>query len=118
MNWTYAVELADLKKNNRITTTIDGNKILFIWHENKVHAVESQCPHFKLPLNKATITAENEIVCPFHRSAFDLCTGKVKCWAPWPAVVSGLLGKISKPKTLKIYPTLIDNERVMVDVQS
>lgn len=116
MNWTSGVDLTELQKNNRITTVVDGNKILFIWHDNKVHAVQAQCPHFKLPLGKGEINTQNELVCPFHRSAFDLCTGDVKCWAPWPAAISGLLGKISKPKKLKIYPTQIEGNRVMVDL--
>lgn len=116
MGWTAALNLCDLKKNNRQTADINGNKILFIWHEEQVHAVAAHCPHFKLPLRKGTINDKNELVCPFHKSAFDLDTGKVKCWAPWPAAISGLLCKISKPKPLKVYPTRIENDQIMVDI--
>ena len=116
MGWTKAIDLSELKKNNRQTADINGNKILFIWHDEKVHAVAAQCPHFKLPLLKATINDKNELVCPFHKSAFDLDAGTVQCWAPWPAALSGVLRKLSKPKPLKIYPTRIENNQILVDV--
>lgn len=116
MAWYDAGDLDTLKKNERIVIEFDNQKILLIWHGNEVHAVQSQCPHLKLPLFKSQITEQNEIVCPFHKSSFDLCSGDVKCWSPWPKVVSGLLGKISKPKNLRIYPVKLEADRVMVEV--
>ena len=114
MAWTAAISLSELQKNNRQTAVIDGNKILFIWHEDKVHAVASQCPHLKLPLTKASIQ-DDEIVCPFHHSAFDLNTVSVTCWSPWPPVVGPLLGKCSKPKDLQVYPVRVDGDQIFVD---
>lgn len=116
MSFVFAVKLSDLKKNNRITTTIDNNKILLIWGNDKVHAVQAQCPHLKLPLTKAKLTDKNEIVCPFHHSSFDLCTGDVKCWSPWPPVLGNLLAKISQPKSLKIYQTEIQEDNIMLKI--
>ena len=116
MNFIPALKLCDLKKNSRMTVVVNELKILFIWIEDKVHAVESQCPHFKLPLAKGKINDNNELVCPFHHSAFDLCTGDVKCWSPWPLGVGKLLGKVSKPKKLKIYKTEVRGDEVFVEV--
>ena len=116
MAWKTAVSLAKLQETSRETVTIDGNKILFIWHEDKVHAVQAQCPHLHLPLAKGEINDKCELVCPFHKSAFDLMTGAVKCWSPWPPVVGALLGKISKAKDLRIYPTKIENDQVFVEL--
>ena len=116
MAWKAAINLVDLQQNNRQTALIDGHKILFIWHDEQVHAVQAQCPHLKLPLAKGTINEECALVCPFHKSAFDLKTGAVKCWSPWPPVVGALLGKVSKPKELRIYPTKVENEQIFVNV--
>ena len=116
MSWKTAVDLTQLQQQNRQVAVIDGTKILFIWHNEQVHAVQPQCPHFKLPLVKGKINENDELVCPFHKSAFDLTTGAVKCWAPWPAAVSPLLGKLSKPKELQIYPTKIQDGQVFVDI--
>ena len=114
MEWTAAINLKDLQQSSRQTTTIDGNKILFIMHEDKVHAVESQCPHLKMPLTKGKITEDCAIVCPFHKSSFDLKTGDVKCWSPWPPVIGILLCKLSKKRKLKVYPTKVENDQIFV----
>ena len=116
MAWKSAINLSQLKQNIRQTAIIDGNKILFIWHDEQVHAVQAQCPHFKLPLAKGKINDKCELVCPFHKSAFDLKTGAVKCWSPWPAALSTVLGKLSKPKDLQIYPTRVDNDQIFVEL--
>ncbi|KTC86921.1 Rieske (2Fe-2S) protein [Legionella brunensis] len=116
MAWKAAIDLSQLKKNERETLVIDNHKILFIWHKEQVHAVQAQCPHFKLPLSKGKINDDCAIVCPFHKSEFDLATGAVKCWSPWPKAVGTLLGKIAKPKELKVYPTRITEGKVEVKI--
>ncbi len=116
MVWKTAIGLVDLQQNIRQTATIDGNKILFILHNEQIHAVQAQCPHLKYPLAKGKITENCELVCPLHKSAFDLNTGAVKCWSPSPPIVGNLLGKISKPKTLRVYSTRVENDQIMVDV--
>lgn len=117
MAWHAAVDLKQLQQSTRETMVIEGNKILFIWHDDQVHAVQAQCPHMKWPLAKGTVNKKCELVCPLHKSAFDLTTGAVKCWTPWPPVLGALLAKLSKPKDLKIYPTRIENDQVYVELK-
>jgi nitrite reductase/ring-hydroxylating ferredoxin subunit len=114
MSFKPAMELAKLQQ----VAVIDGEKILFIWHNDQVHAVQSQCPHLKLPLTKGKITGDSSIICPFHKSEFDLKTGEAKCWSPWPPVVGNVLGMISKEKNLKIYPTQIENGQILVQTST
>lgn len=116
MVWKDALDLQQLQEQQRHVATIDGHKILFIWHQDGVHAVASQCPHFKLPLAKGKITEQNTLVCPFHKSEFDLSSGEVACWSPWPPVLGNVLGKVSSSKPLKIYPTRIEQGKIMVDI--
>ena len=116
MAWQAALNLTELKQKTRETMVIDGAKILFIWHGEEIHAVQAQCPHLKMPLAKGCITDDNAIVCPFHHSAFDLKTGAVNCWSPWPNVIGPLLGKLSTPKDLRIYPTRVEGDEIFVDV--
>jgi nitrite reductase/ring-hydroxylating ferredoxin subunit len=117
MAWHYVSDLDTLQKEGRQVISLDAHRILLIWHEDQIYATQSQCPHLKLPLAKAQINEKNEIVCPFHKSAFDLCSGEVKCWSPWPAMLSGVLGKVSKPKNLSVYPVKIEGNKIMVDLQ-
>ena len=116
MNWITATKLAQLQAVGRETLTIEGHKILFIWHEKEVYATQAQCPHLGMPLAKGKIDEACHLVCPFHKSAFDLKTGAVECWSPWPPVVGPLLGKLSKPKNLRIYPTRIEGDDVVVQL--
>ncbi len=118
MAWKAALNLTQLQQNIRETVVIDGHKILFIWHDDQIHAVQSQCPHLKLPLTKGKITDDCALVCPFHKSEFDLKTGEVKCWSPWPPALGSLLAKFSKPKELRIYPTLVDKGQIFVELES
>lgn len=117
MTWKAAVSLNKLQQNMRETVVIDGHKILLIWHDDHVYAVQAQCPHLKLPLAKGRITDDCALVCPFHKSEFDLKTGEVKCWSTWPPAIGSLLGKLSKPKELRIYPTLVDKGQIFVELE-
>lgn len=116
MAWVDGINFDKLQQEQRHVAVIEGKKILFIWHLDKVHAVQSQCPHFKLPLTKGKITDECAIVCPFHKSEFDLQTGDVKCWSTFPPVIGSLLGKLSKPEKLHIYQTRIHENSVQVEL--
>lgn len=116
MAWQLGIDLAELQQKERQTTTINGKKILFLWHKEQIHAIQAQCPHFKLPLSKGKLSDNCTIICPFHKSEFDLTTGDIKCWSPWPPAIGNLLGKISQPKPLKIYPTRIEQDKVYIDI--
>ncbi len=115
MAWHNAAALNEVIAQRQVVV-LDGQKVLLIWHHEQVHAVQAQCPHLKLPLTKGQINEKNELVCPFHKSAFDLCSGEAKCWSPWPPIVGGLLGAISSEKNLKVYPVKIEENRIFVDV--
>lgn len=115
MAWEKAIALDTLKKAKRVTLTLNQLSILFIWHDNSIYAVQAQCPHLKLPLKNATITDHRELVCPFHKSTFDLKTGATVDWSPWPPMIGPLLGKVSCPKPLKIYATRLDGNDIFID---
>ena len=116
MNWTAALSMSELQKNNRLTLMMEGKKVLFIFHDEKVYAIQSQCPHMKFPLTKGKINEKCEITCPLHKSAFDLKTGDVQCWSPWPPAVGALLGKLSKPKKLQTYPTRVEKDQIYINL--
>ncbi|MBE9042214.1 Rieske (2Fe-2S) protein [Oscillatoriales cyanobacterium LEGE 11467] len=116
MAWVKALPRENLEAGGRQVVKIGDRKILLVDLDGKICAVNNACPHLKLPLKKGKITPDGAIVCPFHRSAFDLCTGEVKTWSPFPPVVGNLLGKISAEKTLEVFPTRIESDSIWVDV--
>lgn len=116
MAWISTLPLTQLQANIRHKIAIKDEEILLLLNKGSVHAIASRCPHLNLPLVKGKLTDACAIICPFHKSEFDLKTGKILRWSPWPLVVGKLLGKISKEKPLKIYPTNIEDGMVLVDV--
>ena len=61
------------------------------------------------------------IVCPLHRSAFDLKSGKlVGPWCPAPPLIGPLTGKLKSPKELKTFQVRSQggNVQVLLDVNA
>lgn len=116
MGWTKVLTTEELPSGDRKVVKVGEQKILIINDNDKLYAVNNACPHLKLPLKKGKLTADGAIVCPFHRSAFDLCTGEVKNWTPWPPVVGNVLGKISSEQKLSVFATRIEDGSIWVEV--
>lgn len=105
MNMIRVLPVADVPENARKVVEVGENNVLVIHSGGKFFAVSNQCPHMKLPLKGGKLTEDNAIVCPFHRSAFDLENGDVKEWSPWPPLVGKALGSLVREKALPVYDT-------------
>lgn len=116
MNWIKSLKLNELPEGEKRVVNISDHQVLLINHQTKIYAVKNKCPHLNLPLQKATISEDNAIVCPWHRSAFDLSTGNVKDWSPWPPMLGKLLGCLSREKALKTFQTKIENGTIMIGI--
>ncbi len=115
MVWTKILTEAELPSGSRQVLKLNQQSILVLNHEGQVFAVSNTCPHLKLPLKQGKIV-EGAIVCPFHRSAFDLCSGAVKDWTPFPPVIGNVLGMISKEQTLPVFPIKVENGEILIDL--
>ncbi len=116
MSWTKVLKSDALKPGDREVVKVGDRKILVLNHEGELYAVDNACPHLKLSLKKSKITKDCALVCPWHKSAFDLRTGEVKEWTPWPPLVGNLMGKISSSQSLQTFPTKIKDGSIWVDV--
>jgi len=115
MTWTKVLEANALASGGREVVNVGGRKILVLNHNNQFYAVDNTCPHLKLPLKSGKIE-DGAIVCSFHRSAFDLTTGEVKTWCPWPPGVGKLLSLVSAEKTLPVFPLRVEDGNILIDV--
>ncbi|MBD2501543.1 Rieske (2Fe-2S) protein [Anabaena azotica] len=116
MNWIKVISQDELPANGRKVVKVEQRNILLLNHNNQVFAIENSCPHLKLPLQKGKITDEGAIVCPFHRSAFDLTTGNPTTWTPFPPGIGKVMGMISKEKGLSVFPTRVEEGSIWVGV--
>ena len=116
MSWTEVIDTDKLPVGERQVVKLGDKNILLLNHEGKIYAVDNICPHLKLPMKKGKITSDCAIVCPWHRSSFDLETGAVKQWSPFPPVVGKVMGMMSKEKSLAVFPTRVEAGKIMVDL--
>ncbi|QSJ14537.1 Rieske (2Fe-2S) protein [Nostoc sp. UHCC 0702] len=114
MNWIKVLPQSELGANERKVVKVEQRAILLLNHNNQIYAVENSCPHLKLPMKKGKITDDGAIVCPFHRSAFDLATGNVKEWSTFPPGIGKVLGVVAKEKTLAVFPTRLEEGSIWV----
>jgi nitrite reductase/ring-hydroxylating ferredoxin subunit len=116
MTWIEALTIDEVPPGNRKAIKIGTKKLLIINHEDKIYAVENSCPHLKIPITKGEITADCAIICPFHRSSFDLETGNVKEWTPFPPIIGKVMGMMTQEKSLAVFPTRVESGKIMVDL--
>ncbi|NJO39186.1 MAG: Rieske (2Fe-2S) protein [Cyanobacteria bacterium CRU_2_1] len=117
MNWVKVLAQDALPKDARKVVTVGNHAILLLHHGEQIYAMDNACPHMRLPLQGGKITADNAIVCPWHHSAFDLQSGAVKDWSPWPPGIGRVLAMVSKEKGLTVFPTRVEEGSIWVDIE-
>jgi nitrite reductase/ring-hydroxylating ferredoxin subunit len=60
------------------TVLAGGKKICIAHSQDGFFAVSDRCPHNGFSLGKGWCTENNTVVCPLHRYAFDLKTGRAR----------------------------------------
>jgi nitrite reductase/ring-hydroxylating ferredoxin subunit len=116
MGWVSVLAADALANNERRVIKVEGSSILLLNHENNIYAMDNLCPHLKLPMQKGKISGDCTITCPWHKSTFNLQTGAVENWTPWPPGVGKVLGMVSTQKPLPVFPTRIDEGQIWVDI--
>ena len=69
-------EASELKDGETLRAEIDGTIVTLARWEGRYFAVQEFCTHRLGPLSEGRI-AEGQVMCPWHRSCFDLASGKV-----------------------------------------
>jgi nitrite reductase/ring-hydroxylating ferredoxin subunit len=116
MEWLMALAEDELPEGERQVVTFGERSILLIHHGDQVYALDSRCPHMGLPLKGAKIE-EGTLTCPWHHSAFDLETGDVQAWSPWPPAVGRMFAALSREKALPLYPTKVEEGSIWVGLK-
>lgn len=114
MEWIAVVPEDELPDGERRVVEAHGRAILVLHDRGQIYAVDNTCPHMGAALEAGELTEDGIIICPRHHSAFDLRTGKVREWAPWPPGVGRILGVISREKPLPVFPTKVEEGTIWV----
>ncbi|MGK7931940.1 MAG: Rieske (2Fe-2S) protein [Microcystaceae cyanobacterium] len=116
MVWTKVLAENELPTDSRQVVKLENHTLLLLNHEGQLYAVDNRCPHLKLSMKKGRISQDGAIICPWHRSEFDLCTGEAKTWITWPPVVSKAMAMVSSAKNLPTFPIKQEEGNIWVDL--
>jgi anthranilate 1,2-dioxygenase ferredoxin component len=92
-----------VSESKPITLVLNGIRICLGKNQGVFYAIEDTCPHQDASLGKGKTHPTGGVECPFHHYIFDLKTGKC------------LVGAC---RDLKTFPVKIENEAVLVFVES
>lgn len=65
-----------LKNNDAKTIRVEDKRYCLARFEDKYYAMQNNCPHAGAALGGGWCDSKGNIVCPVHRIAFDIKTGK------------------------------------------
>jgi 3-phenylpropionate/trans-cinnamate dioxygenase ferredoxin subunit len=95
--------------------SIGGINLLVARAGENFYAAENRCPHLGAKLTPGTLQG-SIVTCPRHGSQFDLTDGKVIRWTDWPGLISSLNRTLRPPRSLKVYRTKVEGEKILVEV--
>jgi adenylate cyclase len=94
-----------------------GADILLVRQGGEIYALRRNCPHMALSLEGGLIS-DGCIVCPHHHSAFELKSGRVRDWTPWPPGIGRVLGVLNRYKPLPTFPVRVRDGAISVSVEA
>lgn len=74
--WVRVIEDADLPEATPVGREVEGRAVLLFRRDAEVHALDDVCSHAGALLSRGEVEG-CAIVCPLHRSAFDLRDGSI-----------------------------------------
>ena len=112
--WVRILLESELEEGKRKAVQASMRRMIVFRLNGRLYAIESNCPHMRFPLNDARVTEDAGIICPFHHSAFDLATGDVKEWSPWPPGIGAIAGAIRRQRVLMTFPVKAEGGYIWV----
>ena len=110
------VKANELENGSKKKISVRGKDILLAKINGKYYAVDNRCPHLGGDLSKGKLNGDI-IVCPKHRSEFDLKDGHVIRWTDWSGIKLNLAKVVRSPKALKTYSVKEDGDKVFVEIK-
>ena len=106
----------ELKDGMMKKINVKGTNILLANVEGKYYAVDNQCPHLGGDLSKGKLDG-TKIICPKHRSEFDIKDGHVIRWTDWSGIKLNLAKAFRPPRPLKIYSVKEDENKILLEIK-
>lgn len=106
MRYLKAADTAELKSGGKMKVTLEGRVLVLANVDGMYYALDNRCPHMGGSLADGILEGTT-IVCPRHKTAFDLKTGKV--------AVNGRLAFVPlRVDDVKAYPVKVEGSDVLI----
>lgn len=112
---------ADLPNEGTRTFTIEGVSVVVARVDGRACAVLNKCPHVGLPLAGGKREG-NAIVCPWHGSRFDLCSGENLDWVQGVAGIKlpswsrQIIALGKKPTPVQSFPVTEEDGKLYIEL--
>ena len=117
MSISIEVDIANgLKDGSKKKISFRGTDILLAKVEGKYYAVDNRCTHLGGDLSKGKLDGTT-IICPKHRSEFDLKDGHVIRWTDWSGIKLNFAKVFRSPKALKTHSVKEDGGKIFVEIK-
>ena len=106
---------SDLNEGTMKEVTAEGRSLLIARIGETYYAADNKCPHFGAKLSEGTLEG-TVVVCPRHKSRFDLSDGHVVQWTDLPRPVATLGKMFKRPKALKMYEVKVEGDSILAEL--
>lgn len=106
----------DLTDGEMRAVTAGDRELVLARVGDDFYAADARCPHMGGRLVEGQLV-RTVIVCPRHGSRFDLTDGRVAMWTTSTGLSLSVAKTIRRPRPLRTYPVLVQEGRVLVDLQ-
>ena len=103
--WHRVIKGNKLKVGKKKMKNIGLRSIMIMRDELEVRVTDALCRHMAWPLPYGGKVKDGCVTCPLHQTRYDLETGEVKEWSPFPLIpmYGKILGKLRRPSPLAIH---------------
>lgn len=118
MVWKNAIKTKKLKPGKTKMVTLGIKTLMIGQFEDEYFATEGLCRHMRWPLAWGGKINDGCIRCPLHQTTHHIDDGSLVEWSPFPLLPAygKILGKLSKPKDLKVYQTRVEGDYIQVQL--
>jgi nitrite reductase/ring-hydroxylating ferredoxin subunit len=106
---------SDLAEGTMKEIMADGRSLLIARIGETYYAADNKCPHFGAKLSEGALEG-TVVICPKHKSRFNLSDGHVVQWTDLPRPVAVLGTVFKRPRALKMYKVKVEGDSILAEL--
>lgn len=117
----FLANIADIEPGKLRTVSVENISVVIAKTADGYCAVKNQCAHMPLPLSGGKLEG-NSIVCPWHNSKFNLCSGANEDWVTgafgvkMPAWSRNVIAMGRQPQPITAYPVTEEDGKLYIEL--